>query len=365
MALAAVLVLELSSPAIKTREALGGAAYGPATKLSQKAYKQILDMLAAHMTGIAREDTSPRPRSPSVPAYTEITLMSGRKTYLARTELALRGSKLRDGKSTVIGAWLTTLNHWKLADGTEIPPGSKVRINPGHGVVEPARGGVAASTKSSRMRGQRPQTPQDADATAGGTQVRIRIKEPLLVLEGEAAGGVMGQNCTFTLQYEKLDGGPSKAECVRKFNYKVKTRGYEHSSWSDFEMPAPRGERKVGFFAPGTVHVSGEGRVRIYLRGAGGAAISNVLVIPVAADRETAKALRKRLAIAAKPKPLPPPKRTAADDEAKAAKLLKFATMCLTNGADKLGVAKLKEIVKSYPSTTAAKEARTVLESRN
>ena len=361
----AIQILALCTPAIGRGRREGSVTYGPTTKLSQEAYRQILDMLEAHMTRVARESTSRRPHSPVVQAYTEITLTSGRKTYRARTDLALRGSKIRDGKSTVVGAWLTTLDHWKLADGTKIPPGSKVHINPGHGTVKPARGGVAAPAKRPRTRGRRPQSPPGAKNVPGGAQVRIRIKEPFLVLEGSAGGGVMGQNCTFTLHYEKRDGCPPKAECMREFGYKIRGRAYMHSSWTDFEMPKPRGEKKTGFFAPGTVHVSGEGRVRIYLRDAAEKAISNILVIPVAGDAATAKALRKRFATTAKPKPQPEPKRPAADDEAKAAKLLKFSRMCLANGADKLAVTKLKEILGSYPKTKAAKDARAILKSRH
>ena len=366
MALLAMQMLALCAPALGRGGPDDGVTYGRRTRLSQEAYEQILGMLVTHMTEIAREDTSRRPRSPSVPGYTEITLCFGGRTYLARTDLALRGLKLRDGKIAVIGAWLTTLGHWKLADGTEIPPYSKVRITSGHGTVTPAvkRGGEPAKTP--RMRGRGPESTAYAEAPAGGSLVRIRVKEPFLVLEGTAGGGIMGQNCTLTLQYEKTGDAPAKAQCMREFDFKLKSRTYTFRQWDDYEMPKPRGEREDVFFTPGTVQVSGEGRVRIYLRDAKEKVISNVLVVPVAADRATAKALAARLGAPARPKPKPSskPKRHTSDDEAAAAKTLQFAKMCLANGVGDLATKKLKEIVEKHPKTQAAKEARALLKSQ-
>jgi hypothetical protein len=202
----------------------------------------------------------------------------------------------------------------------------------------------------------------DGDVKAGARTVRIRIKEPFLVLEGAPSGGVMGQNCTFTIRYEKGAGAPRTAQCAREFKYRVKDRSYKQTAWSDFELRKPQGEQKVAFFAPGSVHVRGEGRVRVYLQGAGKKVISNVLIIPVAADAETADALRARLRGPAKPKPEAKPKpKPAADPEAEAAKILKFARMCLANGVDDLAAKKLKHIVAKYPKTQAAKEARKLL----
>jgi hypothetical protein len=203
----------------------------------------------------------------------------------------------------------------------------------------------------------------ERDPKAGARTVRIRIKEPFLVLGGAPSGGPIGQNCTFTVRYEKAAGAPKKAECAREFKYKVNGRSYKQTLWCDFELPKPRGEKKVGFSAPGSVHVSGEGRVRLYLRDADKSVISNVLIVPVAADAETADALRARLGGPAKPNPQPKPKPKPAVDnpEDEAAKILKFARMCLANGVDDLAAKKLKQIVEKYPNTQAAKEARKLL----
>jgi len=144
----------------------------------------------------------------------------------------------------------------------------------------------------------RPKQPRTGDPT---TPIRIRSWYSYLVLKT----GTGIPTCEVALKYEKVNYKAGKVKIVAELTVLADKKRRMYTTTSEGDVSAPKGVVDASAMVTGSKWLSGKGLLKVYLKDAGGrTVVSNVLSIPIAADRKAEAELKARFAPA---KTVPPP----------------------------------------------------------